>query len=139
MNDLIAWLNAQIDEDEDAALGAKGDSSGVWADDGSPVPPDCVVLYDRSGRLTVGQHRHMVRHDPDRVLRQVAAHRKLLDLHAEVYRDVGWLEDGDERMAELPVCGHCVPRHSWFNSRAEVPAYPCVTVLIVAEGRGLVP
>lgn len=73
------------------------------------------------------------------MLRRVAADRKLLGLHAEVHRDIGWLEDGDERMEELPVCGHCVPKHSWFKTRAEVPTYPCATVRIVAEGRGLEP
>lgn len=50
--------------------------------------------------------------------------------HYIVHRDIGWLEDDDgelvECYAELPVCGVCVPRHSHFPTRADVPTGPCV-------------
>lgn len=77
MDDLVQWLRAQLDDDESAALGAKGDTLGRWTrDDG---PPEGIVLYDKSGKLTVGQARHIARHDPARVLREIEAKRRLLD------------------------------------------------------------
>lgn len=65
----------------------------------------------------------------------------VVDLHYIIWRDIGWLEhvDGerDEAYAELPVCGHCVPRHSHFSSRAEVPEGPCATIQAIARELGL--
>ncbi|MEU2724095.1 hypothetical protein [Streptomyces smyrnaeus] len=63
----------------------------------------------------------------------IDARQRLLELHGIVYRDVMWLAaDGAEETAELPVCGHCVPRHSSFPSRAEVPEGPCLTLRLLA-------
>lgn len=64
MDDLIARIRAAIDEDERIAKAAVNWSYGAqeWADAGEP---DWV---------------HIARHDPARVLRQVAAHRKILDI-----------------------------------------------------------
>lgn len=76
---------------------------------------------------------HIIRNDPARVLRRVARDRKLLARHYLIHRDIGWVEDGDEKTAELPVCGHCVPKHSWFNTRADVPVWPCGDVRDLAE------
>ena len=49
--------------------------------------------------------------------------------HYCIHRDVGWLKEDDgelvEQYAELPVCGVCVPKHSHFRSRADVPLWPC--------------
>ena len=53
---------------------------------------------------------------------------RVRELHHAIWRDVGWLEDGDEAYEELEVCGACVPKHSHFPSRADVPLYPCPTI-----------
>jgi hypothetical protein len=59
--------------------------------------------------------------------------RRLLDLHALVHRNVYWLdEDGEEGTDEIPVCGHCVPRHSYLPHRDAVPEGPCVTIRSLA-------
>jgi small-conductance mechanosensitive channel len=79
--------------------------------------------------------------DPEVVLRRCAAARELVDLHGIVWRDVGWLavEDGEiaEEEAELPVCGLCVPRHSSFERRENVPEGPCATLRLVAAAFGI--
>lgn len=78
---------------------------------------------------------------PSSVLRRCSADRKLVDLHGIVHRDIGWLEwdEGEhaEMYAELPVCGLCVPKHSSFPRREDVPEGPCRTVRILVEGYGL--
>lgn len=45
--------------------------------------------------------------------------------HYPVWRDISWLEDGEECSGEVEVCGTCVPKHSSFRTRAEVPEWPC--------------
>jgi len=45
--------------------------------------------------------------------------------HYEIWRDVYWFTDGAEDGGEVAVCGTCVPRHSFFPSRADVPEWPC--------------
>lgn len=141
MNDLLAKVEAAIAETERIAQDAAHCFGATWTldvwdenwlgvrairgqDDNVIIGEDCVGMSEGS---------HIVRHDPARVLRRVARDRKLLELHYLIHRDVGWMEDGDETTAELPVCGHCVPKHSWFKTRAEVPTYPCATVSIIAE------
>lgn len=57
--------------------------------------------------------------------------------HYKIWRDVGWMQDGDEHAREFPVCGHCVPKHSWFKSRSDVPSYPCAFLLGVADAAGI--
>jgi hypothetical protein len=45
--------------------------------------------------------------------------------HDIVYRDIGWLEEGQEQSAELPVCGQCVPKNAHFARREDVPVGAC--------------
>ncbi len=67
------------------------------------------------------------------VLADVNSKRRLLDLHRLVHRDVYWLdEDGEEGTDEIPVCGHCVPRHSYLPHHSAVPEGPCATVRLLA-------
>jgi hypothetical protein len=77
MNDIIDHLNAVLDEDESAALGAKGDTPGIWDDKSDPAT--WIVLYDASGKLTMGQERHIARQDPAATLRKVAALRQVIN------------------------------------------------------------
>ena len=61
------------------ARSAKGQTHGRWEDDSEPI--DRIVLYDKDGKLTGGQARHIARHDPARVLRRIAADRRRLARH----------------------------------------------------------
>lgn len=85
-DDLIAFLNARLDEDEVAAkaaspgpwhLNAEGDT--VLADDGIEVA-EAFALSGNQQRATAV---HIARHDPARVFREVEADRALLRIYAE--------------------------------------------------------
>lgn len=69
---------------------------------------------------------HVVRHDPARVLRQVAAMRKVLDAHAPFIAD----EDEPD-----PICQTCTEGSHLYD----VNAYPCPTLLALAEAYGIEP
>lgn len=101
------------------------------------VLPDLEDPLEYTDEDEVASAAHIVENDPAAVIRMCQAHRELLELHAIVWRDIGWLADGEENYAEIPVCGLCVPKHSHFASRADVPEGPCQTVKTVAEGYGL--
>lgn len=65
MTDIVEFIKARLDEDEAIADAAVRFDYGVtnWCDEGDHV------------------NRHIARHDPARVLREVAAKRALLDAH----------------------------------------------------------
>jgi hypothetical protein len=87
--EFVAWLRQQIDEDERvarAAIEPKHGESGQWYDlpddPWAPMVEDRgskdVIVYDE-GRPTDGQAAHIARHDPARVLAEVAAKRAIVD------------------------------------------------------------
>lgn len=92
-DDLIAWLNQQIDDDERVANEAGGNEwatvalgSSVVAFNTSATFTDinpaeevklAIVAESQSEELV----RHVTRNDPARVLREVAAKRKTLAVH----------------------------------------------------------
>ncbi|MEU9220151.1 DUF6221 family protein [Streptomyces sp. NPDC048376] len=158
MADLVQWLLAQLDEDERtarAAMNVVGPvlGAGEWryaeslADEGgrywsitTVAPHDTAPTVELvgSGMSGGGVHEealahHITEQDPARVLRETDAKRQLLDLHGLVHRDLIWLDEtGEERTAEIPVCGHCVPRHSAFPRPSAVPQGPCATLRLLA-------
>lgn len=72
-------------------------------------------------------------HDPAWVLADVEAKRQIVKEHPLMLRDIGWLdEDREEAYEELEVCARCVPKHSHFATRADVPTGPCRTVRLLA-------
>lgn len=76
MNDLVAWLRAQLDEDERLApFGAPAWSvtgrRNVADDNGDTV----AMAADRA------EADHIARWDPARVLREVEAKRRIIELH----------------------------------------------------------
>jgi uncharacterized protein DUF6221 len=81
MDDLIAFIKARLDEDEAAAKPFEGTT---WQAEPSPIG---VILVDGEplieGHVT-GLTAHIARHDPDRVLREVAAKRAILAEHLRV-------------------------------------------------------
>jgi hypothetical protein len=91
MDDLIAFLNARFDEDEAAAQAAARDTERFagranWsaafgtivtdAEDPGWAICDLAPFVDDECLA-----RHIARHDPARVLREVAAKREILDRH----------------------------------------------------------
>jgi hypothetical protein len=84
-DELVAWLREQVAEDERVARVASvhgdtwvvGSPSGVWPEDdreGYGMP----IVYDE-GRPLFEQAVHIARHDPARVLAEVAAKRRIID------------------------------------------------------------
>ncbi|MGC5033063.1 DUF6221 family protein [Micromonospora sp. DT229] len=97
---LIAWLRQQLDDDERIATAARQAAPGTWAGmhrDVHAIDPQAGstshVLTADTGALAV----HAARHHPDRVLRDVAANRRILDLY-DVSTDEQLSPDGWELM-----------------------------------------
>lgn len=84
MDELVEFVRARLDEDEQTARRA----GGAWTDgpaanwvtaassEAASEPAHRVALV-----ITDGERAHIVRHDPARVLREVEAKRLLLDEH----------------------------------------------------------
>jgi uncharacterized protein DUF6221 len=95
MNSLASFLAARLDEDEAAARACGYDGTLDWSaapeghhegrvtDDGGSV-----VVYDE-GSPTFLQAQHIARHDPARVLREVAAGRAILARYGEPLAGLG--------------------------------------------------
>ena len=90
--DLIAFLNARLDEDEAAAKGAAGDvweyrDTWVWCG-----PFEVADIFGGADMEEIGGH--IARHDPARVLREVTAKRAIVTRYAAVRRAFGDREGG---------------------------------------------
>jgi hypothetical protein len=87
VDDLVAALRAAIDADERIAL-AVGPEDQLF--DGTGIVDAAYVEGPR--RMVLPSHlaRYLARHDPARVLRQVAAHRKILRAHPIQSERRGW-------------------------------------------------
>ena len=90
--DLIAFLNARLDEDEAAAKGAAGDvweyrDTWVWCG-----PFEVADIFGCADMEEIGGH--IARHDPARVLREVTAKRAIVTRYAAVRRAFGDREGG---------------------------------------------
>jgi hypothetical protein len=113
---LIEFLRARLDEDEEIAR--RFERGGPWRVDGNKIygPPrwsgaDVLVVGH-----TWGEVEHIARHDPARVLREVAAKRALVD-----FLDPQGAPDGEGRyvaerallLLALPYSGHSEYREEW--------------------------
>lgn len=123
---LMDFLGARLDEDDAAATPLEGHGGlGIW--DLKPEYPSGAELHDRRrnglGRLTnKADAVHIVRHDPARTLREVAAGRALLELHKPIYSD--FIDaDGDDR--DSVDCDEC-------DNGGLVNSWPCKTLLVLA-------
>lgn len=131
MDDLVAFLRARLDEDEAAARAA---SAGPW------VQQVGYISGGPDGRVHVAQQAqawnadHIARHDPARVLAEIDAKRRIVDLHAPArpralpHREPGcltcttaqvWDTAAGEatcetlRLLALPYAGHPGYRETW--------------------------
>ena len=121
MDDLIAFLNARLDEDAETATAAAGGDPNWTAnpdDRGSAIIRDGgggVVVYDE-GSPSLDEALHIARHNPARVLAEVDAKRRILNEHACPCPDP---DCGD--------CGACSGDH-----HADPTPAPCTTVRLLA-------
>ena len=75
--DIVPFLRARYDEDEDAARRA---GSGAWRfEDGAVLDEAGAVARVEEGADAVGEH--VARHDPASVVRGLAVRRALFDVH----------------------------------------------------------
>jgi hypothetical protein len=130
MDDLIAFLKARIDEDEAAARAA---TDGPWRADpydamstqpsdwfvGAPAGTVGIFPIDYSGPSNAA---HIARHDPARVLREVEAKRRTIEVLVRRYKasKPGMAEGAHFvmlmdtlRLLALPYADHPDYREEW--------------------------
>jgi hypothetical protein len=128
-SDLHAFVTARLDDMERMAMAARdeNDGEGDWSI--TQHGPDGLSRWPRLLWLNVmdscdpesmppAMAAHIAGHDPERVLRRVAADRRILDLHRSAQKrstgsDGGFIED-------CQTCDH-------FPAQ-----YPCATIRLLA-------
>jgi hypothetical protein len=142
MDDLITWFRAQLDVDQSAAeemkrvfptpweLADRGWMARIVAD--GPHFPE-VIRLDQEQAPGVGELdsaiRHVLLQDPDRVLREVEAKRRTIDLHVPANPDAVPIE-GTRGWPDKPwlFCRTCGSGEAY-----EYPTdWPCATVRLLA-------
>jgi hypothetical protein len=110
MDELVAWLGVQLDEDERTARAATWhDDAGTWtahqSEYDSPrrserrwfiidsMDDGVITDVDPEASQPDGVARHIAEWDPERVLREIDAKRQALDHYARVCQ---LTKDGDE-------------------------------------------
>ncbi|HMH90612.1 MAG TPA: DUF6221 family protein [Streptosporangiaceae bacterium] len=134
---LAAFVTARLDEDEAMARAAPGEHWRAFAEEsiaGASVYDEQWVLlyperYDHDNKLSVKpgatgpqyierardeMAAHIARHDPARVLREVTAGRRILELHLPD-------EDSPDADPDEPRCQRC-----------QESAWPCSTLRALA-------
>lgn len=99
IGDLVEFLRARLDEDDEAARDAAGwdptgssRAAGLWRRDGinSVIDSsDRLVIYGDGPEPTDAQAEHIARHDPARVLREVEAKRRIVETIIR-HSEEGW-------------------------------------------------
>ncbi|MFF1833451.1 DUF6221 family protein [Streptomyces sp. NPDC058231] len=129
MDDLVTFLLARLDEDEQAALDASWDGydSGRWTahhheqHDGQWVVIDChdkaVTGVDAQVANDAAVAHHIARHDPARVLQEIGARRVILVEYATMCRL------RDEAVARIEAAGDAPAAEdldAWERTQQEV-------------------
>lgn len=126
MDELIAWLRQQLDEDLDAARVAAALTRSPWTSEGPTVTCADGFPVVSHGDGEAATAHHIARWDPARVLAEVETKRRILDLHAPA-------ADYKDRVQ----CGYCASLcHSRSGLGCDEPAdamYPCETVSLLAQ------
>lgn len=127
MDDLVQFLRARLDEDEQTARAA----GGTWW-----APPDLPGQVHDSGGVNIEAKlpsfaAHIARHDPARVLAEVDAKRQIIDWHERQCTCDPCTADGNElpntgrpdggygddcptlRLLALPYADHPDYREEW--------------------------
>jgi len=124
-DDLVAWLNAQVDEDQrlarDAmqatASGADPQGAGAWA--ASDAPEGGIYVEPEARAILLGSFEYLdpelaafvVSWQPQRVLADCEAKRQVIELHKRGHNAGCAVCDGDDYVSSTPV-------------------YPCATLRI---------
>lgn len=130
VDELITWLCAQLDHDEGLARMAFAEHNQAIANWHEPwsgtveIGPgeDDLCCFDS------GVSRHIVNWDPARVLAEVEAKRRILDLHEP-------RPSGSINRSGPTQCGYCADLcHSRSGLGCDSPdaPYPCDTVRLLA-------
>ncbi|MEV7154882.1 DUF6221 family protein [Streptomyces misionensis] len=106
MDDLVEFLRARLDEDEQVARAAAGRN---WLDGDGWLMNEDMHIAEVGDRPTLV---HIAAHDPARVLREVEAGRRLIRAHAK------WCEGRCE--AKYPEGGFDAAHYWNIKVRAEV-------------------
>lgn len=124
MTDLVAFLNARYDERAAKARAAMHGGEGRWTQPQSSHLSGRVVdergetvVYDE-GAPTEEQAAHIVENDPARVLAEVEANRRTVELHRPVRKPS--TGSGGGTVEDCAMCGH-------FPAQ-----YPCATLRLRA-------
>lgn len=135
VSDLIAKIGAAIDEDERRAKWAATVIEGRW-DSWEVVAQQLFACCDTVIRIDrVGQHL-MHTADPARVLRQAAAHRKILEVHA-FFTKTGHCSFYSVQIGiDRTQCWHC-PACGGRDWDIDGDNKPCPTILALAESYGI--
>lgn len=134
MSDLVAFLRACLDDDERLAMAA-GERDGYDWTHARRDDDDHFSGGVHAGRGEVvsnsetspHQGEHIARWDPARVLAEVEAKRRILDLHG--FTDDGWNEGDEQRCTE---CGWVRLEAGW-GQRGSQRAWPCTTLRLLAS------
>lgn len=128
--DITEFLTACVKDDERLALGSY---PGPWVTDLDDALDENVtnesgqiVAWVRARPFTDATRSHIARHDPARVLREVAAKRKLIELHAPAV--IHGEKGGADWYNRMTICRTCTPSQQFPET-----AWPCDTVKLLAS------
>ena len=139
MSAIVEFLTARLAEDEQAASASGGDAWNIglpamtnpdlvtWPAFRTVTAPSRAGLRDHvCGSILAYDAAHIARHDPARVLADVAAKRAIVAEHRPYQEDphaVAVIEDGVEWGVSL-LCDACAGRK---------PSWPCLNLLALAR------
>lgn len=127
-DDLVTWLRAQLDEDERVAKLAAIGNGAEWTHQPTLGEPEGYVDVEscllagsevlRPGDIDEEMLAHIARHNPARVLREVEAKRKRIDLALEIAAERGhgfWRYAGEQllKLEALPYADRPGYRDEW--------------------------
>lgn len=132
MTDLVTWYLAQLDAEEAAARAAQEAlPEGRWWVDGPAQASSKFWVYATGEKF---QHEataaHIARHDPARVLAEVAAKRAIVEIHAPRY--AVFYREPDRLLADaldsqtVPTVAHSGPHWPTIHSEATLRALASV-------------
>jgi hypothetical protein len=127
VDELSTFLRACLDDDERVAREALHEDAvrpGEWMTEHHGMDPEapmtCHIAEDRAGHYWSVAHKvyipnaeHIARWDPARVLAEVEAKRRILDLAAELQEREGRYADDFIRALAQPYAGRPGWREEW--------------------------
>lgn len=126
-DDLIAFVQARLDEDEQTARAVLWEGSGNKLSWSLPASATVDVGEDDfyAGDRTVADH--IVRHDPARVLAEVDAKRRRLNRHTPERRRLSLADETGTTSFAFYVCTWCTPSRT-IEIGQDVIEWPCPDV-----------